>query len=122
MALTRGHEAMGRILDALGMKDQLVNRIVIVAGMSEPVHVYVKRFVHEEEFDALADNLIEPATRGGEVQVTTVGGLEVDEKGRVFVPAAEAAKMRTALREICRHLDMGADATALRVAHDALED
>lgn len=110
---------MGRLLDALGLKHRLVNRIVVVADVNAAVQVYVRSFVHEEEWDAIADNLVEPTTRGGEVQVTTVGGLEVDEQGRVFVPAAEVARMRRALERIA---DEGGSYYAAELARKALED
>lgn len=119
MAFARGHEAMGRVLDALGLRGQAVNKLVIVCEVNAPVVVYVKRLAHEEEMDAIADNLIEPAPQ--EVQVATVNGLEVDERGRVFVPAGEVARLRGALERITALSPFGSNAEAMAVARGALE-
>lgn len=102
MALIRGADAGLRLLEALGLNHQNVDRIVIDVQIRDVVRIYVSHLATEEQMDAAADALVEPSTRAGEPQVAHVGRLEVDEKGRVFVPAAEHARLVRALEEIRR--------------------
>ncbi len=114
MALSLGRDAMLRVIDALGLSGRGVDRVVVVCDVKDVVRVYVRFAGHEDQIDAVVDALIEPAPQ--EVSVTTLGGLEVDEKGRVFVPAAEAARLRAALERIA---EMSGGVTG-RVAREAL--
>ncbi len=116
VVLSLGRNAMLRVLDALGMSGVGVSRVVIVCDVKDVVRVYVRFSGHEDQIDAVADALIEPAPQ--EVSVTTVGGLEVDDMGRVFVPAADHARMRKALCEILASYDL--PATVRRLADEAL--
>lgn len=118
--LMAGHEALGRLIEALGLQNRHISKAVIVLAVNQAVVCYVKHFMTEEEVDAVMDQVIEPTTAPAEPQIVTVGGLEVDEQGRVFVPAADYSRLRDALEQIANPT-LGRGQTDRGIARRALE-
>jgi len=80
MAIVSGYRALGRLVEALGLKGKPVKRIVLVFDVEEAVVAYVQCYVTGDEVRAVA-NLLE----GFEPIIREVASVDVDEKGAVSV-------------------------------------
>lgn len=99
MAIMRGHEAVGRLMSALGIQGRC-SRVVIDCRVGGLVHIYTRMVADEQDLDAVADAVAEPGSRAGEPVVRAVRGLEVDELGRVYVPVEDHARLVACLERI----------------------
>ncbi len=89
MSIASGQEAAARIMEALGMHQRGVERVVVVADAAGTVQIYVSRKLDCDQVEPLCQALREAVVP---LVVTEVAGVEVDELGRVYVPAAGHAE------------------------------
>lgn len=88
------HQSLGRLVEALNMQNMKVRRLAVVASVDSVVKVFVERYADEENLDAVADVLTAQPT----IDLHSVGKLEIDSRGRAYVPAADHAEALAALR------------------------